>query len=115
MTYKGYIGSVDYNDKDKVFHGKVEGVNGLISFEGDTVESLRQDFEQAVEDYLILCQKVGRHPEKSYKGSFNIRISPDLHRKADRKASEMKLTLNQFVRKAIEDELHHGSAKQDVK
>jgi len=105
MTYKGYIGSVNYSDEDEVFHGKVEGINGLISFEGRTVDALRKDFEHAVEDYVKLCKKVGKQPEKSYKGSFNVRLSPDLHRSADRKATEMKLTLNQFVRKAIEDEL----------
>ncbi len=108
MTYKGFLGSVEYTDEDKVFHGKVEGIDGLLSFEGNTVDSLRKDFERTVEDYLDLCRKVGKSPERSYKGSFNIRIPPELHRSADRKAAEMKMTLNQFVRKAIEDEIQNG-------
>lgn len=112
MRYKGYIGSVEYSDEDRVFHGKIEGIDGLISFEGKTVNALRKDFERAVKDYLSLCRKVGKLPEKSYKGSFNVRIPSELHRSADRKATQLRMSLNQFVRKAIEDELNGGRAKR---
>lgn len=112
---KTTLGSVDYNDEDRVFYGKVQGIDGLVSFEGKPVDALRKDFEQAVDDYLKLCRKAGKPAQKSYKGSFNVRIPHELHRSADRKAAEMRLTLNQFVRKAIEDELLNGSAERKTK
>ena len=82
MTYENYMGSVHYSDEDRVFYGKVEFVKSLISFEGTDVDSLRQAFEGAVDDYLELCAEEGRQPEQPFKGSFNVRTRSDLHRRA---------------------------------
>ena len=63
MTYKGYTGSIEYSELDKCFHGKIEGIDGLISYEGQTLEELELDFRESVHDYLWLCNEVGRVPE----------------------------------------------------
>ena len=81
MEYKGYYGTVEYSPKDDVLFGKVIGVAGLISYEGGSIQELKQDFQQALDDYLEMCEHNGVEPEKTYKGSFNVRVSPDLHRK----------------------------------
>ena len=81
MEYKGYYGSVEYSPTDNILFGKIIGINSLISYEGDSVQTLKQDFQEAVDDYLDMCSEQGVEPEKVYRGSFNIRISPDLHRK----------------------------------
>jgi predicted HicB family RNase H-like nuclease len=91
--------------EDGIFFGKIEGIDDLITFEGDSVESLKQDFQEAVEEYVDSCKKHGKEIEKSYKGSFNVRIHPELHKKVNRAAVKMGLSLNQFVQKAVEDEL----------
>jgi predicted HicB family RNase H-like nuclease len=57
MSYKGYMGSVHYSDDDRVFFGKIEYIESLINFEGMNLESLRQAFEEAVDDYLELCRE----------------------------------------------------------
>lgn len=111
MTYKEYIGSVHFNAEDEVFYGKIEGIEDLISFEGKSVNELKMAFEEAVEDYVDLCNRENKDIEKSYKGSFNVRIPPDLHRKAKRTAVQMGLSLNQFIQKAVEDEL----AKESIR
>ena len=80
MEYKGYIGSVEVSEEDGVFFGKVQGIRSLISYEGESYNDLRDDFHNAVEDYLAMCQEEEKEPEKAYKGSFNIRISPELHK-----------------------------------
>lgn len=54
MTYKGYLGSVSYSDKDHVFFGKIEGINGLVNFEGESVKELTAAFHEAVDDYLSI-------------------------------------------------------------
>lgn len=82
MKYKGYIGSVEFSEEDTRFFGKVQGIRALISYEGTDVSSLVNDFHGAVDDYLAYCAEKNVAPEKAYKGSFNIRISPELHRKA---------------------------------
>ncbi len=105
LTYKGLIGSVHFSSADKVFHGKLEGINDLIAFEGKSVSGLTKAFHEAVNDYLELCKEAGKDPERPYKGSFNIRVSAELHRKAAAKAAMMGMSLNQFVQKALEDEV----------
>lgn len=103
ITHKGYLGSVHFNSGDKVFHGKIEGIDDLVTFEGKSVNELMRAFHDAVDDYIQFCEEVGKEPEKSYKGSFNVRISANLHRRAAEKAALMGMSLNQLVQKAIED------------
>jgi len=105
LRYKDYMAVVRYSDEDNCFYGKLEGIRDLISFEGQSVEELRTSFREAVEDYLELCKKSGQRPEKSYKGSFNVRIDPKLHRQAALKSAALGISLNRFVQAAIEKEL----------
>jgi len=59
MSYKDYQGSVEYSDEDNIFFGRLIGINDRILFEGDSVETLRNNFQEAVEDYLEICKKLG--------------------------------------------------------
>ncbi len=101
LEYKGYIGSIEFSEEDTIFYGKVQGIRSLISYEGENAKELIQDFHQAVDDYLALCKERGTEPEKAYKGSFNIRISPDLHKSAAIYAYEHKTSLNAVVENAL--------------
>ena len=102
ITYKDYIGTVNFSEEDMVFFGKVIGITDSISFEGDTVESLIEDFHDAVDEYLEFCIENGKEPQQQYKGSFNVRITADLHRKASLGASAKNISLNSYVEQAIE-------------
>ncbi len=99
------LGSVHFDSEDKVFYGKIEGVNDMVTFEGDTVDVLIKSFKAAVKDYELLCRSAGKAPFKSCKGSFNVRISPTLHKKIVEQAARQGISLNQFVQKAIEHEV----------
>ncbi|MBT3749801.1 MAG: type II toxin-antitoxin system HicB family antitoxin [Bacteroidetes bacterium] len=101
MKYKEYLASVHFSAEDEVFYGKIEGVEDLISFEGQDVQELKSSFHEAVDDYEELCSKTGKKKEKTYKGSFNIRVKPELHRLAARKSIELGISLNQLVEKAV--------------
>ena len=105
MEYKDFIGSVHYSAEDEVFYGKIEGIDDSVGFEGKSVEELKSSFHEAVEDYLELCNVNNKQPQKTYKGSFNIRISPDLHYKATQQALIRGMSLNQFIESAIEDKV----------
>lgn len=102
LEYKGYVGSVEFSEADGLFFGKVMGIRGLLSYEGTSAKELIEDFHGAVDDYLALCEAQGTTPEKAYKGSFNIRISPDLHKKAVICAAAQQMSLNRFVERALE-------------
>ena len=62
MTYKGYLGSVAYSEKDQVFFGKIEGINGFANFECESVKELTEAFHEAVDDYLAYCEDEGIEP-----------------------------------------------------
>lgn len=99
--YKGYLGSVEFSQADALFYGKVMGVRALISYEGENARELLEDFHSAVDDYLALCEAQGVAPEKAYKGSFNVRISPELHKQAIIAATANQMSLNSFVERSI--------------
>ena len=101
LHYKNYDGSVEFSEEDGVFHGKVIGIKALISFEGDSVKAIIKDFHNAVDEYLQFCLQTGNEPEKPFKGSFNIRIGADLHRKVALAATARGVSLNTLVEDAI--------------
>ena len=107
LTYKGFVGSVHFSTEDDVFFGKVEGINDLITFEGDSVKELKNAFHYVIDEHIRDCERENIPKEKSYKGSFNLRLTPDLHRRAAITAKRQGSTLNTFVRKAIEQNLEY--------
>jgi predicted HicB family RNase H-like nuclease len=105
IIYKDFIASVSYAAEDEVFFGKIEGINDLVSFEGESTKELKQAFHDAVEDYIEICRENSKDVFKSYKGSFNVRIDPQLHRKISEMALLKGISLNQLVQTALEHEL----------
>ena len=101
MQYKGYYGNIEFSDEDNVFFGRIIGINDRITYEGDSVSSLREDFMNSVDEYLEVCAKLGKEPEKSYKGSFNVRVAPDLHKRLVVYSLSHGKTLNSVVEEAI--------------
>ena len=111
IQYNEFIGSVHFNAEDDIFYGKIEGINDLVSFEGSTVQELKKSFREAVEDYLELCESLGKNPYKSFKGSFNIRIKPELHKLAHQLATIEGVSLNQLIQDAISNEINQNKDK----
>ena len=106
MEYRGYHAKIEYSAEDEVFTGRVLGVNDVLLFEGGTVRELTEMFHDSIDDYLAVCAEIGKTPEKEYKGSFNVRLSPELHRQAALAAENRSLTLNQFMNEAVKSYLH---------
>ncbi len=105
LTYKGYIGSVSFSEKDNVFFGKIEGINGLVNFEGESVKELTEAFHEAVDDYLEYCKEEGFEPHKSYSGSLNIRLSPEIHSRIAVLAKQAGISINAFIKSAVERQI----------
>lgn len=110
MTYKGYLGSVAYSEKDNVFFGKIEGINGLVNFEGESVKELTDAFHEAVDDYLAYCKDEGIEPDKSYSGVLNVRLTPAIHRKIAILARQAGQTINAYIKKTLEEKVETAAA-----
>lgn len=106
LTYKDFFATVHFSAEDDIFYGKIEGINDLITFEGENVSELRQAFYEAVDDYLQICEANNRSAFKSYKGSLNIRIPVELHRRLSENAIKMGIPINRVIQNAIEQGLH---------
>ena len=109
IEYKDYIGSVEFSEEDGLFYGKVQGIRALISYEGTTATELVNDFHAAVDDYLVLCEAEGITPEKAYKGSFNVRVSPEIHKQAVIYSMAHQMSLNSFVEAAMRSSLSRAA------
>ena len=111
MRYKGYLGSVRYDDDDGILSGKIEFINDLVSYEAETIADLRNAFREAVYEYLEDCRNLEKEPDATFKGSFNVRVTSDLHRDAAMAAKAQGVSLNSFVSDALESFLgKFGSA-----
>ena len=101
IKYKDFIGSVHFSSEDEIFYGKIEGIDDLVTFEGKSVDELKTSFKEAVEDYIEICKTHNKELHKSYKGSFNVRLKPIVHKKAAYRSLEEGISLNQLTEKAI--------------
>jgi predicted HicB family RNase H-like nuclease len=108
LHHRGYDCSVLYSAEDKLLHGRLLGIRDFITYEGTSVRSLQKSFREAVDEYLADCEKDGVKPNVPYKGSFNVRVSPDLHQQAARFAEENDLPLNSVVQRALKNFLSHA-------
>ncbi|MGD0938346.1 MAG: type II toxin-antitoxin system HicB family antitoxin [Terracidiphilus sp.] len=109
LRYKGYDGSVEYSAADRVLHGSLLGIRDSVVYEGADVDSLESNFRAAVDEYLAFCTAEGKTPDQPFKGSFNIRVGPELHKRAALFAEEHHQKLNNVISKALEDYLAQAS------
>lgn len=112
LEFKGYFGSVEFSEPDEVFHGKLEFIRDLVTYEATDAKGLKTAFREAVDDYLDLCAQEGRKPDTPLKGSFNVRPGRDLHRRAMIAARQRGMSLNAVISDALESWLdrHDRSA-----
>jgi predicted HicB family RNase H-like nuclease len=101
LQHKGYAGSVEYSADDGCLHGRILFIRSLVTFEAQDLAGLQRAFVEALEDYLENCAERGVEPEQSFKGSFNVRITPEAHRKAALMAAREGVSLNKLVERAL--------------
>lgn len=111
LEYKGYQAKIEYSVEDNLLHGKIEGIRDLVNFESASAGEIEEEFHSAVDDYLEFCKEVGKEPDKSYSGSFNIRIKPENHRKLAQLAFREGRSINSVIEKAISDLIQNEQNK----
>ena len=105
LKYKNYDGSIEASLEDGCLFGRILFINDKIFYEGRTLDDLRASFEEAVDEYVVTCEELGKIPEKPCSGQFQVRITSEQHRKTVHAAYEQGTTLNEFVKLAIAERL----------
>ncbi len=112
LEYEGYYGSVEVSVEDKCLCGSVQFIRDLISYSGNSFEELENSFHEAVDQYLVFCKEIGKDPSITCSGTFNVRVGTDLHTKAVFSAKKNGMTLNEFVRNAIQEKVDGKNVEQ---
>jgi len=102
MHYKGYSARIEYDDADRVFTGRLLGLQDIVVFHGESVEALQAAMRESVDDYLAACKKLGQMPRKPGSGRLMIRIPPELHSASLTAAQAAGVSLNQWVTRALQ-------------
>lgn len=114
MEYKGYVGKVEFDDDAGIFHGEVINTRDVITFQGETVDELRQSFRDSVDDYLSFCAARGEDPDKPFSGQFVTRIPPELHRQVNAAAAISGASLNAWVTQQLREGVKRAGVEQPV-
>jgi predicted HicB family RNase H-like nuclease len=109
MEYKGYFAKVEFDEEANIFHGEVINLRDVITFEGETVDDLRQAFHDSVDDYLEFCAERGEDPEKPYSGKFVVRVEPELHKRIAIEARKRGVSINSLVGEALSKTINEST------
>lgn len=102
MEYKGYLGRIEFDDEANIFHGEVINIRDVVTFEGQSVDELRQAFEDSIEDYLEFCRARGEEPEAPFSGRFTIQLTPEEHRRVILAAAKAGKRVDSWVADILE-------------
>ena len=102
MKYKGQLGSIEHDLEQGLLYGKLLFINDLVTYQADNLRDLQKEFKISVDEYLADCERLGIEPNRPFKGSFNIRIGRELHRRLAMKAADEGMGLNEAVQHAVE-------------
>lgn len=108
MSHKGYAARVEFDERDNIFVGRILGIRSIISFHGETVDELRAEFQNAVDDYVAECKELGLKPEKPASGKLLLRVPPEVHGKALVVAQAAGKSLNQWATEVLQSAVQTG-------
>ena len=97
LSHRGYKARVEFDAEDGLFFGRIAGIRDGVSFHADTVPALVQAFQEAVDDYLETCAKLGKTPERPFSGKLMLRVDPAVHAKSVEAAELAGKSLNQWT------------------
>ena len=108
MAHKGYLAHIAFDEQANLFHGEVINIRDVVTFQGQSVDELRQAFADSVEDYLSFCAERGEATDQPFSGRFTVHLSPEQHRKAVLTAEKTGKDVSQWVAEALEQAVGHG-------
>jgi len=103
LSYKGYVGQVEFDDEANIFHGEIIGIRDVITFQGKSVAEIRKAIKDSVEDYFDMCKKHKKEPEKPFSGKLILRLNSDLHRKVACAALRDGKSINKWIMETLDE------------
>lgn len=103
LTYKGYVGVVEFDDEANIFHGEIIGIRDVVTFQGLSVDEIREALKDSVDDYIDMCHKHGKEPEKPFSGKLVLRLESDLHRRVACAAHREGKSINRWITDTLRD------------
>jgi predicted HicB family RNase H-like nuclease len=97
LTYNGYTARIEFDPEDRIFFGRIAGIRDIITFHGETVDELISAFEEAVDDYLEVCARLGQQPNKAYSGKLLLRLPSEVHAAVAAKAELSGTSINRWA------------------
>ena len=103
LKYKGYVGHVEFDSDADIFHGEILGIRDVITFQGKTVDEIKQAMKDSIEDYFDMCRKNEKEPEKPFSGKLIVRLDSELHRKVACAALREGKSINKWIAETLEE------------
>lgn len=107
--YKGFTGTIEFDQDDRVFHGRVVGIRDIVTYEADNADDLVQAFQDSVDDFLEDYAERGEDPAKPFSGNLSLRMTPELHKSVFDAAGAKSKSVNQWITDTLAD-----AAKRDT-
>ena len=101
MEYKGYVGKINYDEKEDIFFGEVINIKDTITFYGSSVKSLHREMAESIDFYLETCNKKGLEPSKPFAGKLSVPLTPEIHGRIVIAAKKSGKTLNKWVAETL--------------
>lgn len=111
LQYKGYCGSINIDSENNLLYGKVEFIRALITYEAKDVRSLIKAFHESIDNYLAFCNEQKIEAEQPFKGSLNVRIGKERHRKTWLAARSLDKSLNEYICQALDESFQTKAQK----
>lgn len=101
MTHRGYSARVEYDPEDRIFVGRIAGIDDIAVFHGESVDALEQAFHETVDHYIEVSERTGRPAQKPYSGKLMLRLSPEIHAAVANTAQLQGKSINQWASEVL--------------
>lgn len=106
INYKSYFAKVEFDPEDHIFVGHIIGIKDIVGFHGESVKELEGAFHEAVDNYLVACEKLGQQPNKPYSGNLMLRVPAEVHAAVAAAAESNGKSINQWAAKVLDTASH---------
>ncbi len=106
MKHRGYIARIEFDEDDRIFVGRLAGIDDIVSFHGTDVDELETAFHESVDHYLEVSERTGRLAQKPYSGNLMLRINPDIHAAVATASQVQGKSINQWVAEILDKASH---------
>jgi predicted HicB family RNase H-like nuclease len=106
MKYRGYVARIEYDEEDRIFAGRLAGIDDIVVFHGSTVDELETAFHESVDHYLEVSDRTGRPAQKPYSGKLMLRINPEIHAAVATASQVQGKSINQWATEVLDRAAH---------